>query len=45
MLDGLNWAVLYDGRIRALFVARWQAEQFIEMLHNKEEWSVKYIKA
>ena len=44
MLDGLNWAVIYNGRIRALFVTRWQAEMFIEALHNKDEWSVKYVR-
>lgn len=43
MINGLNWAVIYNGNIRALFVTRWQAEQFIETLHNKEEWSIKYV--
>ena len=43
MLDKLNWAVVYKGKVRALFVTRWQAESFVETLHNKTEWSVKYI--
>lgn len=43
MSEVLNWAVIYKGRIRALFVARWQAESFVETLHNKDEWSIKYV--
>lgn len=44
MIEKLNWAVVYNGRIRALFVARWQAESFIESLHNQKEWSIEFVK-
>lgn len=44
MFENLNWAIVYNGRIRALFVTKWQAESFIETLHNKEEWLVKFVK-
>lgn len=43
MFENLNWAVIYNGRVRALFVARWQAEKFIETHRNKEGWSIKYV--
>ena len=43
MREGLNWGVFYKGKLRALFVTRWRAESFIETLHNKDEWSIKYV--
>ena len=45
MTEGLNWAVVYKDKIRALFVARYQAEMFIKALYNTDEWHIKYVKA
>lgn len=44
MVKDLNWAVIHDGKVRAVFVTRWQAEKYIETLYDKEAWSVKYVK-
>ena len=44
MINGLNWAIIYKNKVRALFVTRWQAEMFIDALHNAGEWSIKYIR-
>ena len=44
MTEGLNWAVVYKDKIRALFVARYQAEMFIKALYNTDEWRIEYVK-
>lgn len=44
MLKKLNWAVIRDGKVRALFVTRWQAEKYIETLYNKDAWGIQYVK-
>jgi hypothetical protein len=44
MIEGLDWAVVYKNKIRALFVARYQAEMFIKMLHNTDEWHIERVK-